>query len=239
MSLSSYQGTFNGISFGAGTNIQILKMDGVEDLPPVVDNDLQRTTVDGAFAALDILKPRVFSIDFLVLDTTTLQTWRNATINQPGTNLLPLSFMLPGWSANRRINCRPRRRMIPVTAEFQWSYIQMTVEWIAEDPRWYDDTATTTATAASVTATNNGNYAAPATIVAVGNNPTITGPNSGSLALTGNTTWTIDVGAHTITGGNGYTDLTQPATWFSLPTGASTVATTNGTVAVTYRSAWI
>lgn len=140
---SDYQFSFNGVSFGVGTNIQVLQSSGLEDLPTVRSNDVNRPRDTGEFIGLDFSGGRDVTVDLLLLDTagaadlyTTIQALQTATVPiQSGT--LPLTFQVPG-RINRQVNARPRRRSIPVNVDYSVRYVKASVEFHCADPRIYD-----------------------------------------------------------------------------------------------------
>jgi hypothetical protein len=111
---------------------------------------------------------------------------------------LPLSFRLPRFSGDRRINVRPRRRQLPVDITYALSNGRAILQFAATDPRIYADTLSSatislptagggrtynqtynktfgaTSTGGSATCTNAGNFPTRPVI-------TITGPSSGTV----------------------------------------------------------
>lgn len=147
--MTDYQFTFNGYTFGGGSNaVQILGVQGLEDTPPVRTSDQDRGFADGSFYGRDFLTGRTVSIDLQFLNTGT-QSFRQvvedakaALLPQGGASTVaaPLTFTLPGI-APRRVYCRLRRRALPITQDYTFGKATGAVEFYAGDPRIYDDAA--------------------------------------------------------------------------------------------------
>lgn len=201
--MNDYAFTYQGLSFGNGTQMQLEKAVGLEDLPPVKVGDVQRSQKPGSFAGVDYPDPRVIGIDLLIFDGATpirtlLESLKAVTITVEGQTLLPLVFQVPG-NTSRRVYVRPRRRLIPIDLDYSFRKAHAALEFLAVDPRIYDDTLTALSTTLPsgsagltfnatadfsfggavtggfVTAINLGNYRAPwtATIPGPVTNPSI------------------------------------------------------------------
>lgn len=139
-----YALSYNGFSFGAGTNVAILQADGLEDLPGIRVFDMPRGGFDGEVPGFDLADGRVITMDLLVLDSgagdfpATVEAAKAAFIQS--TTESALTFQLPG-NRLRTMNVRCRRRAIPVTTEYAYRFAKLTVEFHATDPRIYDQVA--------------------------------------------------------------------------------------------------
>ena len=250
MTLNQFQYLYNGLTFGEATNFGVVKADW--DLPPVSVNSQARTRLDGFYPGLDLAQIRPITFDFAVTNTagsgtqyyTDRETFRTTFVLQP-TTPQPLSIQIPDFALPRRFYCRPRKVATPEdnvssTAQSSWS-----VQLDADDPLLYDDTATSVGAAGSISVPNAGDYPAGAgttagiVVLTVSSACTLTSSNGGSLIFTGSGPWTVDLGTHVITGGNGYSDLTQPASFFLIAPGGVTVSVSAGTVSAVTRSAWL
>jgi hypothetical protein len=188
---------------------------------------------------LEFVLPNVGSGDYY----SNLETWRTQFAPVQG-QALPLSGLLPDWSAARRVYCRPRKRSQPVDQVASVAMSSWVVQLEAPDPLWYDDAATAVAAAASITVPNAGNPPGPGptppiTTLVISTACTLTETSGGSITFTGTGPWTIDLATHLVTGGNGYSDITQPATWFLIQPGGTTVAVSAGTVSASTRSSYL
>lgn len=137
-----YTVIYNGLTIGNGTNVQIMKLTGVEDLPDLRTSDVDLGFADGEIAGQDWANGRDVAIDFLILDTpgagdffSTIAAVKAAFVKALTESTLLLQ--LPG-RASRSIVCRPRRRSIPVSDDYQFHYGAGSVEFHATDPRIYD-----------------------------------------------------------------------------------------------------
>ena len=158
MTLAAYQLSFNGLTFGAGTDIQLVSATGLRALPPARVADQNRPRAHGAFAGLAYLGERTITLQLLV-SVTTSADWETVLQNlaaafQPipdPANLLALMVQLPGWSFPVQVMCRPTRYEVPVNLAYSHHYATVAVELIAPDPMWYGPTVTVTTTLPSPT----------------------------------------------------------------------------------------
>jgi hypothetical protein len=248
MALLPFQFSFNGLTFGAGTGFGVTKFDW--SMPPVSKNNLPRTRLDGSYVGLDLAQPRPISFDFDIANQadglyfTNREAWATAFVLAPTTSL-PLSWLITGWANPRRIYGRPEKRSMPEDNVSAVALSQWAVVLDCEDPIIYGDNQLSFGPASSINITNIGDYSAGAgptagiVVLTVSSACTVSGPSGGSLTFTGTGPWTVDLGTHQITGGNGYSDLTQPATWFTIPSGGGTVSVSAGTVSAVSRDAWM
>jgi hypothetical protein len=141
--MTDYTGSYNGLSFGPGTNVQLLQIDGFEDGASVTASDTQRPRDHGEFFSNDFAGGRIVTLKMLVLDSgagdffSTVDAVKAATV--PQAVPLPLVITLPS-GRSRQLLCRPRRRTFPVDPNYSFRYGLSTVEFHANDPRWYDTT---------------------------------------------------------------------------------------------------
>lgn len=248
MPVSDFQFTYNGLTFGADTGFGVTKFDW--SMPPVSDNGQPRSRLDGDWAGLNLAQKRPISIDFDIANQADGQyfvnrdAWMAAFVLQGSTPQV-LAWDFPNWTNPRRFYCRPDKRAMPedqvsAVALSQWSVILE-----APDPTLYGDNQLSFAAASSISITNAGDYpcgqgsTAGIVVLTVSTACTVTSSNGGSLTFTGTGPWTVDLGTHLITGGNGYADLTQPATWFTIPPGGCTVTASAGTVSAVSRDSWM
>ena len=98
----NYQFAFNGWAFGGlGQGVQVLQVDGLEDMPGLRVQDDNRGFSDGMFTGRDFLNGRVITFTLQVMNDSanTMQTYlaqlkANLVFQQSGTGTL--QFQLPG-----------------------------------------------------------------------------------------------------------------------------------------------
>lgn len=199
MVLSNFQGSFNGLTFGPGTDIQLVSIDGLRALPSVRGGDQAKPRLDGSYGGLNFLSERTVTLKLSVTVTqtpfeTVIANVANAfqSINSP-TALLPFQFMMPGWANPKQLVCRPSKADISVDLNYSFHKADsIQIELSAPDPLIYDtvqqtassglpsplagltfpvtyDVAFGASTGGSLQVTNSGNYSAPVVF-------TITGP---------------------------------------------------------------
>lgn len=140
---SDYTVSFGGITIGNGTAIPLMNATGFEDLPDVRTDDVDLGYAWGETPGTDYSAGRDIVLDFLILDSgsgdffTTVEAVKAASIIGSETTM---TFQLPG-RVSRSISCRPRRRSIPVTPDYQFRYGLASIEFHATDPRIYDAAA--------------------------------------------------------------------------------------------------
>ncbi|MHB8671816.1 MAG: phage distal tail protein [Acidimicrobiales bacterium] len=145
MALVDYSGSFGGLTFGAGTEIQLLEILGLRALPEMRTGDTIRPRDHGDFAGLSLMGKRAVQLKFLVIGSsnadfdTQLAAIGSAfsPLVQPS-QISPLTLKVPNQGP-RRINCRPTKGATPVVANYQFGYAEILVEVVAPDPRVYDD----------------------------------------------------------------------------------------------------
>src|SRR5205823_1341965 len=119
---------------------------GLDDLPDLRLSDVPRPSDHGLFAGRDLTSGRTVEIDLEVRAATAtlfradIDALDAATI--VATAEAALSFKLPGQSGARRVNCRPRKRSLPVDQDYSFGVGRAKLSFAATDPRIYDDTLT-------------------------------------------------------------------------------------------------
>lgn len=145
----NYAFAFNGWLFGGpGQGVQVLEVDGLEDMPSLRVQDDTRGFQDGMFTGRDFLNGRVITFTLQIMNNAsgTMQSYlaelkSNLQYQQQGTGVL--QFLLPG-RALQRVNARVRRRAIKLDPEYSYGKAIAIVEMFCPDPRIYDDTLQTT-----------------------------------------------------------------------------------------------
>lgn len=137
-------GSYNGLQWGAGTELLVSGWDGVDDMPPIRSTDAVRSGEHGAFLGLDLLNERTVTLELILLPFDLTPANATARYDQliqlvaqafaPQAVDLPLVFS----NGTRQINCRPKKRAIPRELQRQSFSGVATIELAAVDPRIYD-----------------------------------------------------------------------------------------------------
>jgi len=142
----NYEFAFNGWLFGGpGQGVQVLEIEGLEDMPSLRVQDDTRGFQDGMFTGRDFLNGRVvtFTLQIMSDSAGTMQQYlaqlkANLLYQQQGTGTL--QFQLPG-RALQRVYGRVRRRNVKIDPDYVYGKSLATVEFFCPDPRIYDDAA--------------------------------------------------------------------------------------------------
>jgi hypothetical protein len=266
MTLSNYQITFNGLTIGAGSQYQILSIDGLGGTSPLRIQDENRGYIDGSYTGRDFYDERTVSIDMLVLGDNShsaqyyyqllqsafapqpLGYYVDPTGNTPASNQLQLfTYRLTNDTGDKRLYGRSRGLTTPINPDFTYGYIRTRVDVIFPDPRYYDD-AGTTKTGTSFTVGNTG-WATSCPVI------TIASCNASGNITDGTTTMYF---ANLTSGHNLTVDLLQRVIYYdgyaarNLMTSASTGwlaiapntssvtwTSTVGSMSSTYRNAYV
>jgi hypothetical protein len=141
---TQYTFAFNDWLFGGpGQGVQVLSIAGLESLPNVRAQDLNRGYQDGAMTGRDFFESRTITMQLQVMSdannsmfTYLEQLKNNLKPQQSGVGVLNL--YLPGRSV-QRIYARVRRRQIVLDPEYTYGRSVVTLEFFCPDPRIYDD----------------------------------------------------------------------------------------------------
>jgi hypothetical protein len=146
MALSNFQYLWNGLTFGAGTDIQIVKEEGLRSLPQTRSQDINRPRMDGAFAGLNFLGERN-AVLTLAVTVTKDAPFEGVVANitnafQPTfdpNNLTTLQFMYPGWSTPRQVSGRVTAAGFPTDLNYSFHRIDaLPIQITCPDPLIYD-----------------------------------------------------------------------------------------------------
>lgn len=140
--LSDYQFSYQGWTWGAGTAWGFTQVTGLGDLPEIRSADVARARDHGELVGLDLYGGRDITVDMWIkTDGTSLQdsllTMAAATEVGLGTEQ-PLWFQLPNYPL-LCVMCRPRKRTAPIDASYSAAQIVPAgaVQFHATDPRVY------------------------------------------------------------------------------------------------------
>ncbi|MGD0386823.1 MAG: hypothetical protein ABSB73_11905 [Solirubrobacteraceae bacterium] len=253
--LDDWQASYNGVTFGAGTPIGVLKFHGLGGLPTVGAHDVALPRDTGELVGVDAMGGRDPGADLVITANIFAQMVAlGGALNAGGGLEQPLWFALPGLPTLCSM-ARPRTRADEwdsnVAAAGMWT---PTVTWHATDPRLYDQastayTAASSSSSVGLTVTNAGNcetrpvlilngpLAAPSIQFGSATPPIVISFAPGT-SIAGGDTVVIDCSTpHTVTywtgglpGGSAadaYNMLDQAATsWPTLAPGATTLTCT-------------
>ena len=154
--LSNWQFSYQGLTFGQGQSIKVAHVTGLGDLAEVRNGDQSRPRDHGQLVGLDLFGGRDVTFDLEAESSTgqvetTLLTL--AQVTSPGlTTEQPLWFQLPGQPL-LAVMCRPRKRTLPWDVGYMIGNVaQVSVQFHATDPRIYTAGASVTVGLPSPTA---------------------------------------------------------------------------------------
>ena len=257
MTLSPYQFSFNGLTFGAGTKYVVTSITGLAGMMPLRVQDDTRGYQDATWSGRDFYDARTVQMNILVTGDNTysaqyyynlLQTaFKPQQLGYPD-QLTLFQFQLSTDTGPKRMYGRVRGLDTTVDPEFTYGYILTTVTFYFPDPRYYDETQQTATGSSAVAVLNNGWATTCPTI-------TIASPSS-SFTITDSLTGVVMAFANVSTGysvvidllnrtiqNNGYARniLTSATTdWLYVP-GKSTGSwtSTGGSMSIAWRSAYV
>lgn len=146
-----YVFAFNGYLFGGiGQNVQVLFVEGLEDVPALRVQDEGRGYSDGMFTGRDFLNGRSITMSLQIMGdpsgaggaSTSMQTYlqaMKANLISQTTGTGVLQIYLPNRGV-QRLNARVRRRSIKIDPEYTYGKAYAMVEFFCPDPRIYSDT---------------------------------------------------------------------------------------------------
>lgn len=249
--MADFQYTYNGWTFGDGTNFTVMGIDGL-GLPDILSANPNLAAGDGTFPGIDFYSFRAVRFRIEVDGDTdnafeaSVDEMRRATVKQASE--LPLTFDLPGQTV-KRLNCRPSRRRAPIDVVYTRRRAKVDLEFVASDPLFYEDTGTNTVITTATAVTNAGDTTAGWTAAITGaTNPKLTHVGSGlflDFSADGGLSGAVDIvsnaRAHTAlqAGINKYGKLTATSEFFELGVGANSLTYTGGgACTVTHRAAY-
>lgn len=177
---ADYEVKYNGQTWGGVTGanlITILELRGIADLPDLRFTSLPRGEGDGTYEAGEFVNGRTITMRLSVRGTARTGTAITAALEQLSAALTPnitrtLVFRLPGYSNDRFVNARVRRKAV----NWRWhgvGYAEVDIEFFCPDPRIFAGLPNNTTSPLTVavnygagltTVANPGNY--PATFTA-------------------------------------------------------------------------
>jgi hypothetical protein len=170
--LASLVLTVNGLLVGAGQELRIAEIRGLEDLPQYRTFDSPRTNADGMDFGTDLQSGRIIEVDCVGRPSdsaTTLNDLRAALINQMGSLRVDGMPGLPSLLLAGRV----RRRRLPTNRELASGVIRPSFDFECPDPRLFAAVETVL-------------VASPGSAVGVGITPPLTPPlTTGGSAVGG------------------------------------------------------
>ena len=154
--MNDWQGTFNGLTFGAGTSYRVTAATGLHDTPDVRTSDVDQARGHGQFAGTDLLGGRSVQFEFTIIapsmNSAIIQAFSHAMVT--GNEESELVLLIPGLAESRTVqtNARVRRLAMPIDTDYRAGASRARVEWWCTDPRIYDVDLTTVSTAVADTA---------------------------------------------------------------------------------------
>ena len=133
--------TYNGVTIGAGQDLQVVELEGVWETPEVRTSDVDRSRAHGQWQGVDLLGGRAITATVqanVAIDDpawTSVQSALVATGDE-----LPLTLQLTGFAGGGQVSTdvRVRRVSVPVEVErYPFGAARLVVEWWATDPRFY------------------------------------------------------------------------------------------------------
>ena len=146
--MNNWEFQYNSLTLGGTTSFPLNSLTGLSPPDSRVD-EVVRMDAHGSFIYAEFLEARRITMQGEILDdpTTNFESlvtlWRAAFAPQPAP--LPLSYQLPGGEA-KRIYCVPTRRDLPIDFDYNIGRGTFLVELLAEDPRIYSDTPSSSST---------------------------------------------------------------------------------------------
>ena len=147
MALQNFQYQWDdGLIFGAGTDIQIVKEEGLRSIPPVRSADVNKPRMDGSFAGFNFLGERIAVLTLAVTVTKNAPfedvVASIANTFQPTFDpnaLTTLKFLYPGWETPRQVSGRVTNAGFPTDLNYSFHRIDaLPIEITCPDPIIYD-----------------------------------------------------------------------------------------------------
>jgi len=139
-------GSYNGLTFGQGTAMPVVKLEGWDDLPNILDTDVKRAQDQGAYAGLDLGDEWHGTLDLALLGawsgTQDFAAFLALYDQVIGATTVQGAFesalVINDGVRNRQRLARPRRRKLLTPYEMQRRNGVVSIEFCATDPRKYD-----------------------------------------------------------------------------------------------------
>jgi hypothetical protein len=141
-----WQVEYNDLLTGDGTDVDLVAITGLEDLPELRGQDYPFAEYHGAYPGRRWMQQRIIRVDYeLTGDPAALEAkvreLRRAT--QPRDDELPLVISLPSRGLIR-LEARATRRILPIDLSFLYGSPEASIEWTCSDPVIYSNTLDST-----------------------------------------------------------------------------------------------
>lgn len=160
--MDDYQVSYNGHTFGPGTPVNLLQIDGLRSLAPLRRQDIPRTGMDGNYPGLNLLDNRDITLTWQIADTdieaaaselgaafqnvpdpgsVNMTAGRYLTCHQGWGASRPdsvLQIQLPGRSVPLVAFGRPTAHKILVDSGYQYGFVTATTQFSCPDGVLYD-----------------------------------------------------------------------------------------------------
>ncbi|MBL1107347.1 phage tail family protein [Streptomyces sp. 5-8] len=174
---------WQGLTFGPGTPYAVTALDGLDDLPDIRSQDVERPGQHGDYSGPDWTGPRTITMK-LGMHTDSPDALRDLSLalraaTQPQAQPAPLQFL----DQDMLVWGKVRKRSIPYDAEYLWSIGDAAIEWYCADPYVYgldEKSASTTAYSPSAGRTYPLTY--PRSYGSAGTSGRLTAVNDGASA---------------------------------------------------------
>lgn len=148
MVTTPYQSSYNGLTTGPNTDVQLSSIEGLRGNPSVRSLDIPKSRQNGAWAGLNYYDERVFVLNLQVFGAALSLPYETVvasvgtafqSITDPN-GQLPFEFILPDWTESRIITCRPTKGSTPINRTFSQYVADIPIEMTASDPLIYSST---------------------------------------------------------------------------------------------------
>lgn len=144
---TDWQMEYDGALWGDLTDLALVKVEGVLDLPGVTSGDRNRLRRHGTYAGDDFLAGREVEVTLEVYGSdasdfaSKIAALTLAT--RPGRAALPLVLRLPGVAGGAKVQtlARVRRRSLPLDLDYLYRLPTAVLQFYADDPRFYSTPA--------------------------------------------------------------------------------------------------
>lgn len=260
---------FANILFGTNSSpiIVVDKVDGLDSMPDIRKEDIERNDTHGDVTGVDLLASRVIDMDVDISSPShaaalsALRSLGLAMRPLRTTALQQFVFQRPG-EPKRFVWAKPRRKDFPSNYELSQGLGKGKLQWYAPDPRIYsmvenvtDIVIAASTSSASGTVTNGGDFEMfpVLEIIGEGTNPRVTNNTLGravrfDLTMAAGDTLRLDFARKTATlnGAEAYQFKRGDNQWWDLLAGGNSVTVSRGNAPVgtqtfrfRHRDAWV
>jgi hypothetical protein len=149
MTFTNLQGSFNGLTFGPGSDVGLISITGLRGYTSIRGGDTPRPRRYGSDAGFNELDERQFTATFQIaapkapFETVVGQMAAALQNIESPNGQLPFQWYTKGWATPRIVYCRPTSVDLPVDTDYQYQNVQIPVQFTATDPLVYDSVLST------------------------------------------------------------------------------------------------